>query len=90
MRPSWKIRRRVIVATLIFCGVVVGWLAVAGEDTRLAETIATGLILLAASVIGSYVFGATWDDANVMKRLGASAYGDTSEPFHPPPPERYG
>lgn len=60
---SWKIRRRVIVATLVFCASGVAYLIAAGEDTRLHETIASGLILLAGSTVGSYVFGAAWDDA---------------------------
>lgn len=66
-KPSWRIRRRIIVGTLLYCGAMVFYLAVWGESTSLAEAIATGLILLAGSVIGSYVFGAVWDDRNVMK-----------------------
>ena len=64
---SWKIRRRVITATLAFCAAGVAYLIAAGEDTRLNETIASGLILLAGSTVGSYVFGAAWDDANAGK-----------------------
>ncbi len=78
MRPSWTIRRRVIAATLLFCAAVVGWLAVEGPSTPLNETIANGLILLAGGVIGSYVFGAAWDDLNVMKTLGGDAYRDSA------------
>jgi hypothetical protein len=33
-----------------------------GNDTELHNSIANGLILLAGSIIGSYIFGATWDD----------------------------
>lgn len=65
-RPSWRIRRRIIVATLLFCAGEIIYLTGWGQDTDLASTIATGVILLAASVIGSYVFGAVWDDRNVM------------------------
>jgi hypothetical protein len=61
---SWRIRRRVIVATLTFCAAGVAYLIAAGDDTRLHESIANGLILLAGSTVGSYVFGAAWDDAN--------------------------
>lgn len=73
-RPSWKIRRRVIWSTLAFCALMVGWLGLMGEDTALNQSIANGLILLAGGVIGSYVFGAAWDDKNVMNALGAGAY----------------
>lgn len=74
MRPSWKIRRRVIASTLAFCAATIGWLVIVGESTPLNETIANGLILLAGGVIGSYVFGAAWDDLNVMKTMGKDAY----------------
>ena len=61
-KNNWKIRRRVVNATLVFCAVSVAYLMLAGDDTDLHRSIANGLILLAGSVIGSYVFGATWDD----------------------------
>jgi hypothetical protein len=65
-KPSWRVRRAIIIGTLIFCAAEILYLTVWGQDTDLAETIANGLILLAASVIGAYVFGAVWDDRNVM------------------------
>lgn len=80
MRPSWKIRRRVIWATLVFCAAVIGWLAVAGPDTELNRTIANALIFLGGAVISSYVFGAAWDDMNVMRHLGGQAYRDLVPP----------
>ena len=73
-RPSWKIRRTIIVVTLFFCALVILWLAFAGHDTSVNQSIASGLILLAGAVIGSYVFGAAWDDLNVMKTFGRDAY----------------
>lgn len=61
---SWKLRRRVIFGTLGFCAVVVLFLTFRGQDTRLHETIASGLIFLAGSVVMAYVFGAAYDDRN--------------------------
>jgi Na+/proline symporter len=61
-KPSWYIRRKIIILTLIFSAIIIAYLTVYGEDNRLHETIATGLIFLSASVIGSYVFGAVWND----------------------------
>ena len=61
-QPSWYIRRKIIITTLIFSAIIVTYLTLYGEDNRLHETIATGLIFLSASVIGSYVFGAVWND----------------------------
>lgn len=68
-RPIWKNRRRVIFLSLLFCASMVTYLVIAGEDTSLNETVVTGSFLLAAGVIGSYVFGSTWDDANLMQSL---------------------
>lgn len=64
--PSWRIRRRVIFCTLIFCAAEIVYLTLWADSTDLAETIANGVLILAGSVIGSYVFGAVWDDRNVM------------------------
>lgn len=64
---SWVIRRRIIVITLFWCGVMVTYLAVFGRPISLSETTVNGCLLLMASVIGSYVFGATWDHNNQRK-----------------------
>lgn len=77
MKGNWKNRRRTIFATLLYCAGAVTYLIVRGEDTGLNQDIASGLILLAASVVGSYVFGAVWDDS---RKLGsASTDNDGSE-----------
>lgn len=68
-RPSWRIRRRIIVATLLFCAGEIVYLTGWGKDTDLASTIANGVLILAGSVIGAYVFGAAWDDRNVMTAM---------------------
>lgn len=65
-KPSWRIRRRIIIGTLLFCGGEIVYLTVWGADTNLHSTIASGVLILAGSVIGSYVFGAAWDDKNWM------------------------
>lgn len=76
-KPSWKIRRRIVIATLLFCAGEILYLTAWAESTQLAETIASGVLILAGSVIGSYVFGAVWDDRNVMQSRGND--------FPPPP-----
>ncbi len=68
-RPTWKNRRRVIFGSLVFCAGVIGYLAGWGADTAVNETIAMGVLILAAAVIGSYVFGAVWDDKNVLANI---------------------
>lgn len=71
-RPSWRIRRTVIIATLLFCAGEIIYLTGWGQDTDLASTIANGVLILAGSVIGAYVFGAAWDDRNVMAAMRRS------------------
>ena len=39
---------------------------------------------LAGSVIGAYVFGAVWDDRNVMQHIGRDAYQDAPPPVDGP------
>lgn len=68
-RPVWKNRRRVIFGTLLFCAAMLVYLAGWGADTQVNETMTMGLLLLAAAVIGSYVFGAVWDDKNVLAMI---------------------
>lgn len=75
LRPSWRIRRRIVLATLLFCAGEVVYLTVWGRDTGVHETLANGVLILAGSVIGAYVFGAVWDDANVMTNLARPRAG---------------
>jgi hypothetical protein len=64
LRPldRWRHRRRIVYGTLIYCALHVSGLAIIGTDTPLRQQIALGLIALAGGTIGSYVFGAVWDD----------------------------
>lgn len=80
MKPSWKIRRRIIIATLAFCAFVIAYSMVWGDERPVHETIVLGAFALAGAVIGSYIFGAAWDDRNVMKELGPAAYLRAPEP----------
>jgi hypothetical protein len=62
---AWKNRRRIIHITLIWCAVMVTYLAIWGRLHTVTETTILGLLALAGSTIGSYVFGAVWDDSNI-------------------------
>lgn len=82
-KPSWTIRRRIIVSTLVWCGGMVTYLAIWGRDINLSEAAINGCLLLMASVIGSYVFGAVWEDKGsptVERRT-------LGQPGMPEPPE---
>ena len=65
---TWTKRRRIIHATLIYCAVAVPAFTVWRPDSTLVAQVVLALIGLAASVIGAYVFGATWDDKNARGR----------------------
>lgn len=58
----WKIRRRVVNSVLVYSGASISYIMFFGEDTVLNQNLSGSLVLLCASVIGSYIFGATWDD----------------------------
>jgi len=64
---------------------MVSYLGIFGRPVSLSETIANGCLLLMASVIGSYVFGAVWADRNVMA-MRHRRRGD-DEPGGPAMPE---
>lgn len=65
-------RRRIIIIVLVWCGAMVTYLAILGRPIQLSETAVNGLLLLMASVIGSYVFGAVWDDKGGLTNIGGS------------------
>ncbi len=66
-RPSWKNRRKIIFASLLFCAFCIMFIMFQGNDTRVNESIVLGSFMLAGSVIGTYVFGATWQDLSIEK-----------------------
>lgn len=70
---EWNRRRRIIYVALVFCAAEIAYLTAMGGDTQLNGTIVTSLILLAGSIIGTYVFGAVWDDRNARKYGGGDA-----------------
>jgi hypothetical protein len=81
-RFEWHRRRRLIYATLAFCAlsaVAIEWAAFHGADSTLLTTLATLNYGLAGATIGSYVFGAVWDDKNAMDAGYAPPTIDTSK-----------
>lgn len=61
---SWKWRRISVFLPLAVCLGVIVFLAGWGADTRLNQDLATGAYLLIGTLVGSYLFGAAWDDRN--------------------------
>lgn len=74
-RPPWTVRRRLVIATLMFCAFCITWIMIRGDSRPVNEVIVMCSFGLAFSVLGSYIFGAVWDDKNVMSLLGPQAYG---------------
>ncbi len=67
---EWHRRRRLIYATLAFCLVSGAALLIAGlsgMDSTLLTTLVVSNYGLVGTVIGSYVFGAVWDDKNARQ-----------------------
>lgn len=61
----WTIRRRIIVASLAFCGgVILISLFKTDLDPTVSQTAITQAFVAGMAIIGSYVFGAVWDDKN--------------------------
>jgi len=61
---SWRYRRRIISATLIWCGAFVPVMTWRYPESSIVSQAVLGALALAGGTIGSYVFGATWDDKN--------------------------
>lgn len=67
---DWRKRRQVIYASLGFCGgiiITVLVYAVTHGNIQLLAEMASSAWLGALAIVGSYVFGATWDDLNARK-----------------------
>lgn len=69
---DWRIRRRIVILLLVWCVAMVSYIAIMGPPDQLREAIATALILLTGSLVGSYVFGVIWSDKT-------KAVGSTTE-----------
>jgi len=59
---DWRIRRRIVILLLVWCVAMVSYIAIMGPPDQLREAIATALVLLIGSLVGSYVFGVIWDE----------------------------
>jgi hypothetical protein len=72
---EWHRRRRLIYATLAFnlvSGIALLVAGLLGMDSTLLTTLTVSNYSLAGAVIGSYVFGAVWDDKNARDTWGVS------------------
>jgi len=70
MKPSWKMRRRAVFGTLIFCAVIISYIVFIADEKAVYETVTFSAFGLMGAIIASYIGGAVWDDYN-MKRVSA-------------------
>lgn len=59
-QKPWNFRRKVVVSTLLFCAATV--ILCISKESAVAESAVTSSFTLAGAVIGSYIFGAVWND----------------------------
>jgi EamA domain-containing membrane protein RarD len=71
---SWRWRRGMMFAVLAFCAWVVAYVLVARVETRPAEAAAEWAFITIISIVGAYVFGATWEDLSSMKSKIGGAF----------------
>lgn len=82
-KPSWKIRRRLVNITLTFIAINVLYIVFRADAASMLHLqIGLALITAGVSIIGAYIFGATWDDKNYMHTIANSSYN--------PPPSKFG
>lgn len=63
---SWYVRRRIIISVLLFdCAVIMLSLLKSDIPTEVATVAISSAFTCGMAVVGSYVFGAIWDDKNV-------------------------
>lgn len=64
---TWRYRRRVLYLTLAFCMLAVAYCLWKDRTSSVADTVVTMAFFTIISAVGSYVFGATWEDTVVTK-----------------------
>lgn len=73
VQSSWRIRRRFMFAVTAFCMWVIAYALWKGLTAGPADTAVTMAFLALIGIIGSYVFGATWEDVSIAKIKGQAA-----------------
>lgn len=59
---NWQVRRLFMLAQMLFCKVVIGYVLWFNLESRVAETAVDFSFVLMGTIILAYVFGATYED----------------------------
>jgi hypothetical protein len=76
---NWKKRRRIMHWALLFIGANLVYLQKFAPDDALHQQLGIGFIGAGTAIIGSYVFGAVWDEKNKRDALQAVTNPPSSE-----------
>ncbi|CAH1657371.1 hypothetical protein CHELA1G11_11260 [Hyphomicrobiales bacterium] len=79
-KDNWKIRRWVVFIWLTFSAVLISFIVFTGTDTALNQQSVIALIASSTAIIGSYVFGAVWDDNGKRRLMAERDEPEDSEP----------
>ncbi|UYA99028.1 hypothetical protein P9A54_gp43 [Xanthomonas phage vB_Xar_IVIA-DoCa10] len=79
-KSSWRVRRRFMFAVSAFCMWVIGYVLYRDLGSSPADTAITMAFLTLISIVGSYVFGATWEDVSLAKAKLKMPAGNTGKP----------
>lgn len=82
-QPSWRIRRWFMFAVVAFCMWSIAYVLYKNLDSGPADTTVTMSFLTILGIVGSYVFGATWEDVNLAKLKTRAARPNPSAQPHP-------
>jgi uncharacterized membrane protein YozB (DUF420 family) len=63
--PSWKLRRRAVFGSLVFCGVLIGWAVITKADTQVAESAVLGAFAMASVIVSAYIGFASYEDVKL-------------------------
>ena len=67
---NWEIRRRWMMAALIWMAGNVQYLVIWGRDNALHQNLAITFLGAIVSILCFYIFGAVWDDRDKRARIG--------------------
>lgn len=77
---NWPRRRRWMLVTLLWFIANAQYLIIWGNDTGLHQNAMVTCLGAIVAIIGSYVFGAVWDDVDKRKRMADAPRGEALEP----------